>query len=245
MINGSYSFIDVNTSLSIRSTNSEVPVLIASQPADLTVCAGSPASFSVTATGTNLVYQWQVSQDGGATFANVSAAATNAAYTKLDATLADSGNRYQVIVTGPELSQTSSPPALLTVNAPATAGAGANQIISAYSNTLPLGGSVGGCAAAGVWTTAGTGAFSPSATALNACYTPSAADLAAGTVTLTLTSMGPCAPCSAATAQVVVTIQWQPVSLGTTTLLEGPSAGVDSVVLAASASTNTWTARQR
>ena len=242
VINGSYSFIDVSTSLSIRFTNSAVPVLITSQPADLTVCAGSPASFTVTTAGTNLGYQWQVSQDGGATFANISATATNAAYTNLDATPADSGNRYQVIVTGPGLSQTSSPPALLTVNAPATASAGANQTISAYSNTLPLGGNVGGCAAGGIWMTAGTGTFSPSATALNACYTPSAADLAVGTVTLTLTSIGPCAPCSAATAQVVVTIQWQPMSLGAATLLEGPSAGADSVVLAASAPTNTWTA---
>ena len=73
---------------------------ITQQPANLTVCAGSPAIFTVAAAGNNLVYQWQVSQDGGNTFTNISDTATNASYTNLDATLADNGNQYQVIVTG-------------------------------------------------------------------------------------------------------------------------------------------------
>jgi hypothetical protein len=45
-------------------------------------------------------------------------------------------------------------------------------------------------ASGGTWTTSGTGTFSPSATALNAQYTPSAADLTAGSVRLRLTTTG-------------------------------------------------------
>ena len=56
----------------------------------------------------------------------------------------------------------------------------------------------------------GTGSIAPDPTTLNATYTPSAADITAGTVTLTLTSTGQHAPCGAATAEVVVTIHAQP-----------------------------------
>ena len=45
-----------------------------------------------------LTYQWQVSQDGGTTFTNISDTATNASYTNLVTALADNGNQYQVIV---------------------------------------------------------------------------------------------------------------------------------------------------
>ncbi len=98
---------------------------------------------------------------------------------------------------------------------PATASAGGNQTICAGSATAALGGSVGGCATGGQWTSSGTGTFAPDATTLNATYTPSAGDIAAGTVTLTLTSSGQESPCGAATAQVFVTIL--PPATGTVT----------------------------
>jgi hypothetical protein len=59
-------------------------------------------------------------------------------------------------------------------------------------------GSVGGGATTGTWTTAGTGTFN-NANALNAVYTPSATDITAGTVTLTLTTNDPAGPCNAVT----------------------------------------------
>ena len=184
---------------------------ITNQPASLTVCAGSPAVFHVGATGTGLTYQWRVSGNGGTTFTNISATATNANYTNLVATLAGNGNQYRVIVGGTGgPSVTSAPPAVLTVNTPATANAGGNQTIGAGSSTAGLGGSVGGGATGGAWSSSGTGTFAPNATTLNATYNPSAADIAAGTVTLTLSSTGQLAPCGAATAQVVVTINGPP-----------------------------------
>jgi gliding motility-associated-like protein len=45
-------------------------------------------------------------------------------------------------------------------------------------------------ATGGIWTTNGTGSFSPNANTLNATYAPSAFDRASGSVTLTLTSTG-------------------------------------------------------
>jgi subtilisin-like proprotein convertase family protein len=44
---------------------------VTARPVDTRVCAGSPATFTITATGTNIVYQWQVSTDLGVTYTNL------------------------------------------------------------------------------------------------------------------------------------------------------------------------------
>ena len=219
----------------------QAPPTISNGPSNLIVCAGSPAVFSVSAAGGGLSYQWKVSQDGGNTFTNISDTATNASYTNLDATLADNGNQYQVIVTGTVFSATSAPPAVLMVSAPAIASAGPNQTIVAGSATAGLGGMLGGSATGGTWSSSGTGNFAPNATTLDASYTPSAGDIKAGTVTLRLSSTGQLSPCGPATAHVVVTI-FAAAAQGTSALLEGPGAGSDSVVLAVGAPTIPWTA---
>ena len=76
-----------------------------------------------------------------------------------------------------------------------TVNAGANQTICA-TGSANLNGTVIGGATTGNWTTSGSGSFNPSSSTLNASYVPSAADVAAGTVTLTLTSTnnGNCFP---------------------------------------------------
>jgi len=71
--------------------------------------------------------------------------------------------------------------------------AGPDQTVCANRET-ELNGSVSGGATQGVWSTNGTGAFLPDANALDAVYEPSLADLSAGTVTLTLTSVSNCFP---------------------------------------------------
>ncbi|NVO01257.1 MAG: PKD domain-containing protein [Bacteroidetes bacterium] len=80
--------------------------------------------------------------------------------------------------------------------------AGPNQTICG-NTTATLNGSVTGGATTGIWTSSGSGTFSPNATALNAVYTPSNLDTLAGTVTLTLTSTSTCFPVS---DQIVLTI---------------------------------------
>lgn len=84
-----------------------VPPLITSHPQSLTVLEGSPATFSVTASGAMpLAYQW--SHNGVAL-----SAATNSALTIAAAQLADAG-QYRVVVSNTSGSVTSAP-ALLTV----------------------------------------------------------------------------------------------------------------------------------
>ena len=60
------------------------------------------------------------------------------------------------------------------------------------------------------WASTGTGTFT-NGTTLTPTYDPSAADIAAGSVTLTLTSIGN-APCSDATSTMVLTINPLPVT---------------------------------
>jgi gliding motility-associated-like protein len=61
--------------------------------------------------------------------------------------------------------------------------------ICADVNSHPLNGNITN-ATGGVWSTSGTGTFSPNANSLTASYNPSAADKAAGTVGLMLTTTG-------------------------------------------------------
>jgi hypothetical protein len=64
-----------------------------------------------------------------------------------------------------------------------TANAGPNVTVCANNAVVALNGSVQ-VATGGIWS-GGTGSFSPNASTLNATYTPGAADIAAGQVTLT------------------------------------------------------------
>ena len=67
------------------------------QPVDITSCS-TTATFSVTATGTNLSYQWQLSTDGGTTYTNI-AGATSATVVINNLTPAQAGYKYHVVVT--------------------------------------------------------------------------------------------------------------------------------------------------
>ncbi|MBS0225962.1 MAG: gliding motility-associated C-terminal domain-containing protein, partial [Proteobacteria bacterium] len=84
-----------------------------------------------------------------------------------------------------------------------TVNAGANASVCANNAAITLNGSVT-VAIGGTWS-GGTGTYNPNANALNAVYTPSAAERTAGTVTLTLTSTGN-GLCTAVTDQVTYTI---------------------------------------
>ena len=88
-------------------------------------------------------------------------------------------------------------------NAP-TANAGNDQTVCTNNAAVTLNGSVT-VAAGGIWGTSGTGTFSPNSVTLNATYTPSAADIAAGIVTLTLTTTGN-GTCNSVSDAMLVTI---------------------------------------
>ena len=66
------------------------------QPVDITSCT-TTATFTATATGSNLTYQWQVSTDGGATYTNIAAATANTLVVT-GLTTAQANNKYRLVV---------------------------------------------------------------------------------------------------------------------------------------------------
>jgi hypothetical protein len=81
------------------------PPAITTQPASQTVCPNRNTVFSVTATGTSLSYQWQLSIDQGTSFSNIidGDAYSGAITSSLNITnpSAFNGYQYRVIVNGP------------------------------------------------------------------------------------------------------------------------------------------------
>lgn len=109
-----------------KDTTSETALLtvftapvITVQPASDSLCIGSDAVFSVTATGTNLSYQWQQSTDGGTSFSNI-AAAISSQYTVNDVDLVMNGYLYRAIISGTCTPADTSDVVRLTVISPAT-----------------------------------------------------------------------------------------------------------------------------
>lgn len=80
---------------------------ISVQPSDTAAAVGQAATFSVTASGPDIAYQWQVSSDAGSTWADLPGA-TSASYTTDVLSLADSGRRYRVVVAAAGVELTSS-----------------------------------------------------------------------------------------------------------------------------------------
>ena len=92
---------------------------ISTQPANTAACNGSPASISVSATGSNLTYQWQLSTNGGITFTDISGA-TAATLNIANTTVSMNNYQYQVVIANNCASSVTSIPVNLTVSTPAT-----------------------------------------------------------------------------------------------------------------------------
>ena len=91
---------------------------ITTQPNDVTVNAGTNATFKVVASGTGLSYQWYSQKPGASSWTAISTNGTAATYS-FNATAALDGYKYQCIVTNYAGSTTSSA-ATLTVKVPVT-----------------------------------------------------------------------------------------------------------------------------
>lgn len=148
---------------------------------------------------------------------------------------------------------------------PPTANAGSNFSVCA-NGTAQLNGSIGGGATSLTWS-GGAGTFAPDANTSNAIYTPTAGEIAAGSVTLTITTDDPdgAGSCVAATSNVTITINPLPtitvnptataiclgsvsgniIANGGITYSWSPAAGLDvttgSTVVANPATTTTYT----
>lgn len=86
------------TSSAATLTVNSIPAITA-QPQSLSLCSGSNASFSVTATGTGISYQWEISTDGGTTYAPISGA-NSATYSITGVTVGMNNDMYHCIVSG-------------------------------------------------------------------------------------------------------------------------------------------------
>lgn len=99
---------------------------ISAQPTSSTVCSGNATTFSVTATGASLTYQWQVSTDNGSTYTDLTntgiytGATTSVLRLSSGLTSSYTGYKYKCIVTGSCGSAVTSSVVTLTVNSPIT-----------------------------------------------------------------------------------------------------------------------------
>ncbi|RYE22284.1 MAG: hypothetical protein EOP51_13650, partial [Sphingobacteriales bacterium] len=103
---------NVNSNVATLTVNSSVT--ITTQPANVAACVGTPAAFTVVATGTTITYQWQLSTDA-ATWNNI-AGATSASYAIANPSVTQNGHRFRVIVSGVPCGSVTSNAASLSVN---------------------------------------------------------------------------------------------------------------------------------
>ncbi len=167
-----------------------------------TICADSDVTLAGTFGGSATSATWSTSGDG--TFNN--ATLLNAVYTPGTGDIAAGTVTLTLTTDDPAgVCPAVSDDVIITIEPVATVDAGTPQTICEGS-TVTLAGTIGGSATSATWTTAGDGTFND-ATLLNAVYTPGAGDIAAGTVTLTLTTNDPAGECPAVSDDVVITIE--------------------------------------
>jgi len=124
---------------------------------------------------------------------------------------------------------------VLTINPKPIVDAGTDQTICSSTSTVTLNGNISGGAAAGIWTTLGSGSFSPNATTLNSIYSVSTADSLAGSVELVLTSTNN-GICSAATDTVKIFISNSTSALvgNDTTICSSDSLALNGIIVGGS-----------
>ena len=207
------------------------PVIVVSAGPDQSVCASSAqVQLHGSVTGAASGGTWS----GGSGTFSPSNTGLNASYTPSAAEIAAGSVTLRLTSAaygGP------CPPAsdqlTILIGVAATVNAGPDQIVCLATPQVRLAGSVGGSASSGTWS-GGSGTYDPNATTWNALYTPSAPELASGSVTLTFTTNDPAGPCPAVSDQMRITIDSPRVTVPTkvvcpgipVTLCASPSNGV-------------------
>ncbi|MBK6964960.1 MAG: gliding motility-associated C-terminal domain-containing protein, partial [Bacteroidales bacterium] len=201
---------------------------------DATICEGSSYTLS-TANATNAtLVTW--SSNGTGSFDDVNL--VNATYTPSAADVLNGSVILTMTVTSAAPCVGDVDQMVLSINPQATVNAGVDATICEGS-TYTLSTAVATDATSLLWTSSGTGTFDD-ATILAATYTPSPADITAGSVTLTLTAQS-AAPCVEATDAMVLTISLQATADAGTdaTICEGSSYTL-STANATNATLVTW-----
>lgn len=182
------------------------PKAIVSAGTDLAVCIGNSAILSGSLSGAALSGTWS----GGTGIYTPDNTSPNAIYTP-SAAEETAGTVTLTYTTNDPVGPcpAASDQVTITINPLANANAGSTQYVCAGSG-ITLAGSIGGAATSGTWS-GGSGTYSPDNTTLNAVYTASAAEFAAGSVTLTLTTNDPEGPCTVSSSLVTFHFYKNPV----------------------------------
>jgi len=176
----------------ITSTNPATPAVFSNAP----LCEGSTLNLSTGAV-LGATYSWTGPNGFNSTLQNPSVPNT---------TTADAGSYSVQVLVGTCSSAPGSSNIVISQSAVANAGPNLNSCNGVAVNLV---GSISGSASSSTWSTSGTGLFN-NASLQNATYTPSAADILAGTVTLTLTTNDPAGVCSAGSDQMTIIISGNP-----------------------------------
>lgn len=204
----------VNDTIKIYITDNELDA-----GPDDTLCSGGTITIG-TASELGTTYAWSPATGlSNAISSNPSVTLTNTGTTAVTT---------NYILTATKNGCSISDTVAVTVYPLAVANAGPDQTVC--SPTIQLAGSLSGSATSGTWS-GGTGTYAPANTSLHATYTPSAAEITAGTITLILTTIDPPGPCAAETDQVTFTIDQQ------ATIDAGPDQAIcigNSAILTAS-----------
>lgn len=177
------------------------PTPVSDAGLDITICTGGIGTIGAASVAGN-TYSWAPATGLS------SSVASNPTVTLINGGLASTINTYTVTTTS-AAGCTSTDVVDVIVDIVATANAGSAQNVC-IGSSITLGGAIGGSASGGTWS-GGTGTFSPNASDLNAVYTPSAAEFAAGSVILTLTTNDPTGPCTFASSNVTLSFYQAPV----------------------------------
>ncbi len=143
-------------------------------------CVGSSIVFTdntTTANSTISSWSWDFGDSGTSALQNPSHTYTTAGTYTVTLTVTNNNNCV------------STSTQVITINPKPIVNAGLNQTVCGNNPIVTLTGSVLN-ATGGVWSSSGSGSFSPNTTTLNATYTPSSADTALGSVNFFLTSTG-------------------------------------------------------
>ncbi|MBN2682457.1 MAG: PKD domain-containing protein [Bacteroidales bacterium] len=165
-------------------TISIAPSPVVNAGTDLSSCENNP---EVTLNG-NITYATGGVWSGGTGVFNPSASLLNAVYTPSAAEIAAGTVNLILTSTGNGSCTAVTDQVTINIGDAPVVNAGTDFTVCANNPTVVLNGSVSG-AAGGVWS-GGLGVFNPNNSVLNSTYTPSASELAAGSVSLTLSSTG-------------------------------------------------------
>lgn len=213
------------------------PLATSNAGANATICSSSSYTLSGAIGGGASSATWSTSGDGS--FGNVNI--LNTSYTP------GTNDKLAGTVT---LTLTTNDPSgpcgaaansmTLTIDQAATVIAGGNQTICENSS-VSLSGSFGGSALSSTWSSSGDGIFGNAGNPVTS-YSPGTADIAGGSVTLTITTDDPAGVCAAVSASMILTVNSLPVVDAGVNQSICNTANVSlSGVVSGPVSTGTWT----